>query len=899
MKIPAKWQAEIDKGTAFGRKAQAALNRVPQTQQPVASPRLSTVGTQLKAAFEAAMSHAISCGTCLGYLRSLDLTATHDRNKIIDSLTANLTIPAAIRSKHKTSKQIRAWVASIVATVLGDAPVGVVPPATQMSVDVIIPFCAGDAKYLAECLQGIAEQQHVTMTVHVVADACEWPDIPDYEFVRRYQNNQRQGPYRIANSLVRHGHVQSDWIAIQDADDIAHPDRLWRQISMMLQTGAEMISSAMTNYIDPQCGGDKLTAELRNVPILLPYRIYDSSPLGCCVNGTRTMRRSLFTRLNGFATLNCTADFEFDNRCRFLGIKIIDDQTILARRRLHTSSMTHGDWRMGSPKRIEDNNTVFANLIQIRETPTLECAQSFGGLDKAQCIEYAPAMVTRHGEKPQPARTRQPVTQFVWPYWHAGANGDEIRWSVRSVETFFRGPTQCVIVGDRPPWFTGPVIECPRIEASGASRTYRPALRDMLNKMHAIVSSPEITDEFVWMMDDVYFVKHVTLDDLKTPRANRWTQRSDNAWQRVKTATMELMKSSGKPQLDYATHLPHVVEKTKLAEILHQYPGDMLWENIYGNMHRNSPQSVEPFLKRFNHKMGSAQQFKAAMQTATVVNNDVGAWCPALRNTLRDLMTNPASVENTNLVAIPHLMLIQASYSDADLSARRLAIAMHTSIPSLAYQTRKPVIHLCSNPNDPHASARADAFRATGCEVKVIERPDWKLYGEDWELPAGRKLVSRMDDDDVICKEFCEATYAAAPDFGEQALIWPNGYVFWREQIFQMAHPGNQFVSIVTDKQADPHQMRHHMYAKTWKTKVVRHNVGWIWVRHGDAATSTIHKYRKRRVGRIDSKRIPINLRAIIRAIADSGTASGSYAEHRSAAWAHVTSETERVINAQ
>ena len=45
--------------------------------------------------------------------------------------------------------------------------------------------------------------------------------------------------------------------------------------------------------------------------------------------------------------------------------------------------------------------------------------------------------------------------QFVWPYWHGGANGDEIRFSVRSVEKFFEGSAKCTIIGDKPPWFTG------------------------------------------------------------------------------------------------------------------------------------------------------------------------------------------------------------------------------------------------------------------------------------------------------------------------------------------------------------------------------------------------------------------------------------------------------------
>ncbi|MFN9295623.1 MAG: hypothetical protein ACK6EB_46715, partial [Planctomyces sp.] len=36
-------------------------------------------------------------------------------------------------------------------------------------------------------------------------------------------------------------------------------------------------------------------------------------------------------------------------------------------------------------------------------------------------------------------KRRADLLQFVWPYWHAGASGDEIRWSIRSVEQHYEG----------------------------------------------------------------------------------------------------------------------------------------------------------------------------------------------------------------------------------------------------------------------------------------------------------------------------------------------------------------------------------------------------------------------------------------------------------------------------
>lgn len=226
---------------------------------------------------------------------------------------------------------------------------------------------------------------------------------------------------------------------------------------------------------------------------------------------------------------------------------------------------------------------------------------------------------------------------------------------------------------------------------------------------------------------------------------------------------------------------------------------------------------------------------------------------------------------------IPHFMLIQACYTDAELSRRRLNIARHTSAASLSYQTQKPVVHLVQHPNDPHASRREGMYRSAGCEIKVLFRDSWKLYGENWELPEGRKVVSRIDDDDVICRQFCEKTFRSAPESGDVALIWPTGYVLWRGRAYLLKHRGNQFVSLVTDGPEDPHRRGHWVYCKEWRSVVVSNAPGWMWIRHGDAATPTKAKYRRRALGRIDSGLIPVNVRAIIRATAESGPSAGSY----------------------
>ena len=61
-------------------------------------------------------------------------------------------------------------------------------------------------------------------------------------------------------------------------------------------------------------------------------------------------------------------------------------------------------------------------------------------------------------------------------------------------------------------------------------------------------------------------------------------------------------------------------------------------------------------------------------------------------------------------MTLPHFMLIQSAYTDAGLSARRLEITKHSCLPSLRYQSLKPIVHVAVNPADPLLAERRAVF---------------------------------------------------------------------------------------------------------------------------------------------------------------------------------------------
>jgi hypothetical protein len=273
-------------------------------------------------------------------------------------------------------------------------------------------------------------------------------------------------------------------------------------------------------------------------------------------------------------------------------------------------------------------------------------------IDKQRSGEYRPRARSCGGcGEPKRRKPDQPFDlQFVWPYWHAGANGDEIRFSVRSVETFFDGRAKCTVIGDKPPWFNGHYIPQQRVPARTQSRSYR----DMLTKVWTMATHPEIDTDFVWMMDDIYFLKPFTVEDIETPRAERWRASDYNKWQRLKTQSMAALTEKGFANNDYATHMPHHVEKDKLQSLYETYDlhnKTLLWEILYGNTYRGPPAKTRPFFARIGKEM-TPDELKLVTRRSTILNHNAGAWGEGVRGFLLDLMPNMASIE-TDIQATP------------------------------------------------------------------------------------------------------------------------------------------------------------------------------------------------------------------------------------------------------
>lgn len=273
-----------------------------------------------------------------------------------------------------------------------DADTGVFKPAlpsSNVECEIVVPFCQADAPFVVECLQSLAYQNYVRLTIHVVSDGAEWPDIPTFSDVRlvRYQTPGGWGPYEITNAVFRYCTAEN--FAIMDGDDIAYPNRLWKQFETLRHFKADVISSALEVFIDEGSKSDPdLIGRLRYEPICRPGKRFENiNPRGRTVNSMRSMTRSLFADMNGFPKIYCTGDFLHDNCLNFSGANVIHDQEIKGKRRLHSGSLTGGPFKLGSDARNRDTARTIEVAKAMAAEPTREKARTFGGLNQAREIE--------------------------------------------------------------------------------------------------------------------------------------------------------------------------------------------------------------------------------------------------------------------------------------------------------------------------------------------------------------------------------------------------------------------------------------------------------------------------------------------------------------------------------
>lgn len=255
------------------------------------------------------------------------------------------------------------------------------------SCDVIIPYHEPTVRWLPMTIDSILNQQHAECIVHLIADAID-PSLDEgilreYEHlpqVRMYRNTERLGPYQSLHAIF--SHLETDYIAIQDSDDIALPHRIWHSVTSMREHDADIFGGAQENFIDWQS---------RENPDLKQYVDWHGNimfsgvhvrgtPSGRVNNPTMVVKKSCFEELNGFSCWLTGCDTEFIERAHRAGAKVhVSDAVVLLRRKHGSSFASSVDYGNGSD--VSERIFKQRNLHYNEFTPGFD-PKLFGSLHK-------------------------------------------------------------------------------------------------------------------------------------------------------------------------------------------------------------------------------------------------------------------------------------------------------------------------------------------------------------------------------------------------------------------------------------------------------------------------------------------------------------------------------------
>jgi hypothetical protein len=139
---------------------------------------------------------------------------------------------------------------------------------------------------------------------------------------------------------------------------------------------------------------------------------------------------------------------------------------------------------------------------------------------------------------------------------------------------------------------------------------------------------PVIRDEFVWMMDDQFFVNPVTAERLQEPKADPFYRRpatryggQTKYWHRLVIDTFDWLNQRRYKAYQFATHAPHWIVKSRLLVVMNSLPkGEIILpEIVYGSTMCDPPGSCFPFLQRIQSPL-TDRKLEEIGGKATVVN---------------------------------------------------------------------------------------------------------------------------------------------------------------------------------------------------------------------------------------------------------------------------------------
>lgn len=178
-----------------------------------------------------------------------------------------------------------------------------------------------------------------------------------------------------------------------------------------------------------------------------------------------------------------------------------------------------------------------------------------------------------------------------------GSRADELRYSLRSVTRFF--PYRKIIIIGGCPEGIAPDLFIPD-EQPGKTKWEKST-----HSLRLALEHPEITDEFFLFNDDFFILRPIESENFVNFTAGTLEHRVNeiirnaggvSAYANRMSKQRIFLRAHGYDTLNFALHLPFLVDKNKARELFEKYPKTQMFRSTYANFAK-LPYAYHPDVK--------------------------------------------------------------------------------------------------------------------------------------------------------------------------------------------------------------------------------------------------------------------------------------------------------------
>lgn len=253
------------------------------------------------------------------------------------------------------------------------------------------------------------------------------------------------------------------------------------------------------------------------------------------------------------------------------------------------------------------------------------------------------------------------MIDIIYQYIAATA-WQELRYSLRSIKQHFKGEYRVWIIGDLPGWVKN-VNHIPHVRNNKIRLTN---CYDACSKMELVINHPDITEDFIYMYDDIYLLRDITRNEIRHPLYARVDidnilkhEYQVSKHRRMLWNTYEVLKSQGLTGWDCETHLPRLFNKSMMREILKMYDplgNRLLFATLYFNTFfgglphyiRKSDNVKAGFYGTnddYSYHIPGKAKIKELLSKKTFLNHDDRGLNTALKNVIEETFPHKCKFE--------------------------------------------------------------------------------------------------------------------------------------------------------------------------------------------------------------------------------------------------------------